>query len=180
MELRMSKVLILLLAVAVVAPADIAQAEDKSIVNPAPSMSTMTKEQFEALSPNATIEFNGQIMKKQEFVARNVSAATALKRKIEDARKETKTRFEAKRKAFLDGEQAKLDYANKQVWAAARKLQAQATAGRSGDLDARIQQAIALLERGKTAPASDAAQIESQERELLKVLDPGASKKLAQ
>jgi hypothetical protein len=173
------KVAVLLPAAAVIGLLAEAKAEDGASGSSALPINNMTKEQFEALSPNATIVVRGESLTKQEFLARNSSAADAMNKKAEDARAQAKARFEAKRKAFLDGEQAKLDDANKQVETAAKKLLDQATAGRPPDYDSRIQQGAVLLERAKTARPDEAAEIESQASDLLKVLDPEATMNLA-
>lgn len=175
-----SKVSILLLALAVLAPLAVAaQAEDKPSSTALPSSSTITKEQFEALGPNDMIEVNGQRMTKQQFLTQVESAAAATIKKIQDARAQAKTRFEAKRKAFLDGEQAKLNDANAKAQAAAKPLLDQATAGRPTNFDASVAQAQALLKRAATASPSDTAEIESQASALLKIIDPEAAKALA-
>jgi hypothetical protein len=176
--MRMSRKLpILLLAAAFVGLVATAQAEDTG--NSALPTSNL-KEQFEALSLDAAIVVRGEKLTKREFLTRNTNAAAAMKKKIEDAQAQAKAQFEAKRKALLDSEQAKLDDANKKARAAAKKLLAEATAGHTPDYSARIQQATALLERAKTAQPEEAAQIESQAKELLKIIDPEAAKKLAQ
>ncbi len=174
-----SKISILLLALAVLAPSAIAQAEDKPSSTAPPSPSTITKEQFETLGPNDIIEVNGQRMTKQQFLTQVETAAAAALKKGQDAQAQAKTRFEAKRKAFLDGEQAKLNDAKAKAQAAAKPLLDQATARRPANYDASVAQAIALLKRAATASPSDASEIESQASALLKIIDPEAAKTLA-
>jgi hypothetical protein len=170
---------ILLLALVVLAPSAIAQAEDKPNSTALPSPSTITKEQFEALGPNDIIEVNGQRMTKQQFLTQVETAAAAALKKAQDAQAQAKTRFEAKRKAFLDSEQAKLNDAKAKAQAAAKPLLDRAIAGRPANFDASVAKAQALLKRAATAPPSDAAEIESQASALLKILDPEAAKTLA-
>jgi hypothetical protein len=93
--------------------AAMASAEDKagSVV----SIRGMPRQQFEALAPDVTIEVNGAQVTKREFMARRNQA-------IEEAKARAKTKFEARRKAFLDGERAKLEEANKKVRAEIDRL----------------------------------------------------------
>jgi hypothetical protein len=179
-EMRMSsRASILLLAVAVLAPSAIAQAKDKPSSAALPSPSTITTEQFEALGPNDMIEVNGQRMAKQQFLTRVETAAVATQNKVPDAQAQAQARFEARRKAFLDDQQAKLNDAKGKAQAAAKPLLDQATAGRPANYDASVAQATALLKRAASASPSDAAEIESQAGALLKIIDPEAAKTLA-
>jgi hypothetical protein len=171
------KVSIVLLAAAVLVPSAVA-AQAQANGNALPSPGTITKEQFEALRPNDMIEVNSQRMTKQQFQMQVESAAAATIKKIQDARAQAKTRFEAKRKAFLDGEQTKLNDASTKAQDAAKPLVDQATAGRPANFDASVAQAVALLKRAATASPSDAPEIESQASALLKIIDPEAAKTL--
>jgi hypothetical protein len=177
-----AKVLIILLALAAILPSPVAaQQRDQPIGRTPPWPSTIvTKDQFEALGPDAMIEANGQRLTKQLFLQQNAAAAAAMAKRIPELKAEAKARFEARRKACLDAQQAKLDDARKKTLALANLFLDQAKAGRPANYDDLFQQGIALLHRAEAnPPPSEAAEIEKQERELLKVLDPEAAKEPA-
>jgi len=170
-----SKVSILLIAVAglgLVSSSVTAQAADNApSSNALPSPTTTTKEQFEALGPNDMIEVNGQRMTKQQFWTQVEGAEAVVIKRILATRAQAKAQFEAKRKAFLDAQQVKLDDAKKNAQAAAKPLLNQATAGRPANFDATVAQGEALLDNA-AATHNEGPEIEQQAAALMKILAP--------
>jgi hypothetical protein len=103
--------------------AAVASAEDKpGTASSAVSITGMTRQKFEALAPDATIEVYGERMTKGEFIVRIQSATKERARMMQESTARAKTEFEANRKAFLDSEKAKLDEDNKKVQAEVARL----------------------------------------------------------
>jgi hypothetical protein len=120
MEMKISSVIVFAL---VCGWATIASAEDKAATgSSAVSIATMTKEKFEAIAPNATIEINGERLTKSEFIARRQSAIDQAVKQLQGARTRAETGFAAHREAILAGETAKLEEDNKKVQAEVARL----------------------------------------------------------
>jgi hypothetical protein len=158
-----------------------AQAQDKTSDGGAAPVGSMTAaQQFEALRSDATIAVNGERMTKREFMTRKARERAEMAEKLIDMQAESKALFEAKRRAFLATQQAKLDETNAVAQAAAQRLRAREAAARAQDYDARVQQGIELLKHAQTASPEELAQMQAQAREILKSVDPEAAKRLAQ
>jgi hypothetical protein len=91
-------------------------AQEKS-TNEASAVSAkdLTREQFQALAPDAVIEINGERITKGAFQARNVKAAEEAVKQLQDIRARALAAFEARRKALLDQRAAALAESNKKV-----------------------------------------------------------------
>src|SRR5215469_10732595 len=96
--------------------------EDKASSSSAIPGSALTREQFETLSPDAVIEIDGERISKREFIERRTKALEQAINKMREMRAKSEAEFEARRKAFLDAEQAKLGEANEKVQAEAERL----------------------------------------------------------
>ncbi|HEX4552566.1 MAG TPA: hypothetical protein VH249_01165 [Xanthobacteraceae bacterium] len=134
---------------------------------PAAPPATLTREQFEALAPTAIIEIDGKSISKQEFLTRR---ARELERAIEQAdamRSTSDAERETRRKAFIDGEKAKLAAANKAVQAEVDRLRSADAAAHGPDWDARRRQAAALLDDAAAADVLQRSRLEKQAADLL-------------
>jgi hypothetical protein len=112
----------------------VASAEDKAgSASSAVSITGMTRQTFEALAPDATIDVHGESITKREFIARGQKAIKETAQKMQERNARAETEFAAHRKAFLDNEKAKLEEDNKKVQAeVARLVAAAASKGPTG------------------------------------------------
>lgn len=120
--------------------ASVVKAEEQTV-----RAATMTREQFEALSPDAMIDFNGPKMTKREFAARQQKAAEDAARMIVEMREHNKDQFEAFVRRKLDFDKARLAEANKRVQAEVERLRSADAAARRPDWEARKKKAFELL-----------------------------------
>jgi hypothetical protein len=111
----------------------VARAEDKAgpASSPVP-ITGMTRQTFEALAPDATIEVNGERITKREFIARRQSVIKEIAQKMQERNARAEAEFAAHRKAFLDSEKAKLEEDNKKVQAEVARLVAANAAASKG------------------------------------------------
>jgi hypothetical protein len=128
---------------------------------------TLTREQFKALSPDAVIESDGERMTKREFIERRTKALERAINEMHGARAKTEAEFEAKRKAFLDSERAKLEEANKKVQDEIARLVAADAAAHGANWEARKRQAADLLQQAKRATSMERSALEKQAADLL-------------
>jgi hypothetical protein len=149
-----------------------AGAEDKASSSSAISANALTQEQFKALSPNAMIEIDGARMTKREFIDSRLKALEQAINKMRDARANTEAKFGAERKAFLDGESAKLEEANKKADAEIARLVAADGAAHGPNWEARKNEAAALLKQAATAPIDQRSQLEKKASDLLSSTGP--------
>ena len=146
----------------------LADAEEKANVpSSAVVAATLTRQQFEALPPTAMIEVDGQRMSKEEFLKRRLTDLNRAIKQMEDWKSRAEAEFAAYRKAFLDGEKAKLDEANKKVHAEVDRLLAADAAAHGPEWDARKKQAAALLTNSAAADPQQRSQLEKQAADLL-------------
>jgi hypothetical protein len=128
---------------------------------------TLTREQFKALSPDAVIEIGGERISKREFIERRTKAVEQAISEMQEERVKAETEFEAKRKAFLDAERAKLEEANKKVEAEVARLVAADAAAHGPNWEARKKQAADILEQAKRATPTRRSALEKQAADLL-------------
>lgn len=93
-----------IVAIADEKPADVAAAV---------SAKNLTREQFQALAPDAVIEINGERITKSAFQERNAKALEETAKQLPEIRAQSLAAFEARRKALLDKRAALLAEANK-------------------------------------------------------------------
>jgi hypothetical protein len=82
----------------------------------------LTREQFQALPPNALIEINGEHITKSEFQGRTIEGLQKPAKQLQDIRARGLTAFEARRNAVMGKREATLAEANKKVEAEIAKL----------------------------------------------------------
>ena len=127
----------------------------------------MTREQFQALPPDAVIEINGETITKSAFRARNVKAVEEAAKRLPELRARARAQSDARRKAFLDKRAAELAEANKKVEAEVAKLVAADAAKHGPNWEARKKQAADLLERAAKASPLERSELEKQADNLL-------------
>ena len=115
------------------------------------SVTTPTPQQFEALPPDAVLEINGERIIKRGFLARHQRAYDAAMKKVQEARARAEAEFAARRKAFLDAQEAKLEENNQRVQAEIDRLVEADNAIHGPDWQARKRQAADLLQQASKA-----------------------------
>ncbi len=143
-------------------------AEEKS-ANPAAAIAAkdLTREQFQALPPEAVIEINGERIAKSTFQARNRKAVEEAAKRLPELRARARAQSDARRKALLDERAAELAQANKKAEAEVARLVAADAARRGLNWEARKKQAADLLERAANASPIERSELEKQADELL-------------
>jgi hypothetical protein len=143
-------------------------AQEKS-TNEASAVSAkdLTREQFQALAPDAVIEINGERITKGAFQARNVKAAEEAVKQLQDIRARALAAFEARRKALLDQRAAALAESNKKVEAEITKLVDADAAKHGPDWEARKKQAADLFEKAAEATPTERSELLKQAADLL-------------
>ena len=145
-----------------------AQAEDQTARPPAPaSVPALTPQQFEALPPTAVIEVDGMRITKEAFQTRREAALNKAFESMKAQRSRAAAEFAAARKAFLDGEKATLDEANKKVQAELDRLRSADAALHGPNWDARREQAAVLLKQAAAADPVEQSRLEKQAADLL-------------
>jgi hypothetical protein len=76
----------------------IAIAEEKPTAPAAVSAKDLTREQFQALPPNAVIEINGESITKSAFQARNIKAVEEAAKRLPELRARARAQSDARRK----------------------------------------------------------------------------------
>ncbi len=142
-------------------------AEDKASSSSVASANALTPEQFKALSPDAMIEIDGERMTKGAFIESRTKALEQAINQMRDAKAKSEAAYEAQRKAFLDGETAKLEEANKKVEAEIARLLAADAAAHGPNWESRKNEAAALLKDAATAPPDQRPQLEKKASDLL-------------
>jgi colicin import membrane protein len=143
-------------------------AEEKS-ANPAPAIAAkdLTREQFQALPPEAAIEINGERIAKSTFQARNRKAVEEAVKRLPELRARERAESEARRKALLDKRGAALAEANKKAEAEIAKLVAADATKHGPNWEARKKQAADLLERAANASPIERSELEKQAEDLV-------------
>ncbi len=129
--------------------------------------SALTREQFKALSPDATIEINGEQISKREFTERRTNALERAISEMREMKAKAEAEFAAQRRAFLEAERAKLEEANKRVEVEIARLVAADAAAHGSNWEARKSEAAALLKEAATAPFNQRSQLEKRASDLL-------------
>jgi len=119
----------------------------------------LTKEQFQALPPEAMIDFKGKRMTKADFLNNRSAQAEQFQKRLEELKAKAQEEAEARRTAFLQDEKNKLEEGNKKVQAEIDRLVAADNASHGPDWQERKRQAAKLLE--------DAAKLEQNADDLL-------------
>ena len=149
-----------------------ARAEDQQLPTVA-AASALTPQQFEALPPTAVIEIDGRRITKELFLSRREAALDRTFDKMKAQRGRAAAEFAVARKAFMDGEKATLDEANRKVLAEVERLRS-ADAERHGpNWDARREQAASLLKQAASADPLEQSRLEKQAADLL---DPASAR----
>jgi colicin import membrane protein len=126
----------------------------------------LTREQFQALPPDAVIEINGERMTKGAFQARNIKAIEEAKR-LPQLRERARAESQARRKALLDKRAAALAKANKKVEAEVNRLVSADAAAHGPDWEARKKRAADLLDEAAKASPIERSALEKQAADLL-------------
>ncbi len=147
-----------IVAIADEKPADVAAAV---------SAKNLTREQFQALAPDAVIEINGERITKSAFQERNAKALEETAKQLPEIRAQSLAAFEARRKALLDKRAALLAEANKKVEAEVAKLTAADAAKHGPNWEARKKQAADLFEKATKATPTERSELLKQAADLL-------------
>jgi hypothetical protein len=131
------------------------------------SAKDLTREQFQALAPDAVIEINGERITKSAFQARNIKALEEAAKQVQDLRARSLAEFEAQRKAVIDKQKAALADANKKVEDEVNRLVAADAAAHGPNWEARRKQAAELLTRAESATPTERSALEKQAADLL-------------
>ena len=131
----------------------IAIAEEKPTAPAAVSAKDLTREQFQALPPDAVIEINGESITKSAFQARNIKAVEEAAKRLPELR--ARAQSDARRKALLDKRAAELAEANKKAEAEIARLLAADAAKHGPNWAARKKQAAELLEQAAKASPTE-------------------------
>jgi hypothetical protein len=131
------------------------------------SAKDLTREQFQALAPDAVIEINGERITKSELQARNVKAVEEAAKQVQELRARSLAEFEARRRAFIDKRKAALAEANKKFEAEVSRLVAADAAAHGPNWEARKKQAAELLDRAEHADPTERSTLEKQAADLL-------------
>ncbi len=124
----------------------------------------LTKEQFMALPPETVINFKGERMTKADFLKRRLVQSEQAQKRVEEMKAKAQKEAEARRAAFLQEEQSKLEGANKKVQAEIDRLVAANNASHGADWQERKRQAAKLLD--------EASKLEQKADELLAPANP--------
>ena len=127
----------------------------------------LSREQFVALAPNAVIDFGGERITKSEFLARRNQELEQVVKAINESKAHPQSEFEARRKALLDRETAKLADANKKVEAEVSRLSAADAAAHGPNWEARRKQAADLLAKANRATPEEGSALLKQAADLL-------------
>jgi hypothetical protein len=127
----------------------------------------LTREQFQALAPDAVIDINGERITKSAFQARNIKAVEEAAKHVQDLRARSLTEFDARRKALIERQQAALAEANKKVEAEVARLVAADAAAHGPNWQARKKQAAELLDQAARATPTERSALEKQAADLL-------------
>ena len=131
------------------------------------SITEMTPEQFKALPPDAAIDVDGERITKRAFLDRRQAAGERAFKEILEWRAQAKTKFEGRRKALLESEQAKLEEGNKKAHAEADRLAAVDAAAHGPNWEARKKQAFELLDQAVMASGEQREQLAKRAADLL-------------
>ncbi len=136
-------------------------------VDAAISAKDLTREQFEALAPDAVIEINGERITKGEFQTRGRKAVEEAAKRLPELQARARAESEARRKALLDKRATALAEANKKVEAEAAKLTAADAAKHGPNWEARKKQAADLFEKAAKATPTERSELLKQAADLL-------------
>jgi hypothetical protein len=104
----------------------------------------LTREQFDALPPEAVIEINGESITKSAFQARNIKAVEDAAKRLPEVRARARAQSDAQRKGLIDKRAAELAEANKKAQAKIARLVAADAAKHGPDWETRKKRAAAL------------------------------------
>jgi hypothetical protein len=127
----------------------------------------LTMEQFMALQPEAVIDFNGTRMTKRDYLLERARALEQGAKQIQARRAHADQRFEARRKAFLDAQRAKLEEYNKKVQAEVDRLVAADVAKHGSNWQARRKQAVQILDEAAKVAPEQRSELEKRANDLL-------------
>lgn len=127
----------------------------------------LSPKQFMALKPNAVIDFGSERITKAEFLARRNRELEQVAKAINEAKARSQSQFEARRKALLDAEKAKLAETNKKVEAEVASLSAADAAAHGPNWETRRRQAADLLTKAGTATPEERSALLKQAADLL-------------
>jgi hypothetical protein len=131
------------------------------------SAQKLSREQFVALPQNAVIDFGSERITKSEFLARRNRELEQAVKAMNEAKAHRQTEFEARRKALLDRESAKLADANKKVEAEVTRLSTADAAAHGPNWEARRKQAADLLAKADKATPEERSALVKQAADLL-------------
>jgi hypothetical protein len=141
--------------------------EKPANVAAAVSAKDLTREQFQALPPDAVIEINGERITKSAFQARNVKAVEEAAKRLPELRARARAEFEAQRKVLLDKRAAELAEGNKRIKEEVNRLVAADAAAHGPNWEARKKQAAELLDQAAKASPTERSALEKQAADLL-------------
>ena len=148
-------------------------AQGRASAQPAPAAGTvvsakeLTREQFQALSPDALIDFGNQRITKSEFLDRNMKAAEEAAKRLTELKRRSLADFEARRKEVLDRDNAALAEGNRKVQAEIARLVAADAAAHGPNWEARRKQAADLLDQAARATPTERSALEKKAADLI-------------
>jgi len=116
----------------------------------------LTREQFEALPPDALIDLNGERITKHDFLARTTKALEEATQRSQEANSRAEDEFEQRRKTFIDDQNAALAEANEKI----NRLVAADTSAHGADWLTRKKQAAELINQAENAPPGERSRLE--------------------
>ena len=125
----------------------------------------LTKQQFDALPDTTVIDFRGTRITAGEARARIKQAETAAQAEAQAAAAQAQAKFEAYRAKFLQDQKAKLQDAHVKARAEIARLRKVGAAPLTQQQTIQ-KEAVELLNRSKTAPPAEQAQIEQRALQL--------------
>jgi len=147
-----------------------------TLASPAPRAATMqparieglTKPQFDALPPDASITVHGATMTKKAFLAQQSAARDRFVKLRDGLQAKAKADFASRRAAFLKKQQSELSAANAKLAAEAQKLKAEEA--RSPNYAALSKEGAALVAKSRNASPAERAQFDKRAQEILDAL----------
>ena len=132
----------------------------------------LTKEQFQALPPEALIDFKGERMTKAHFLKSRAVQAEQFQKRLKEMKAKTQEQAEARRTTFLQEEKTKLEEANKKVQAEIDRLVAADNASHGPNWQERKRQAAKILAEASKATPEDRLELERKAADLLAPASP--------
>lgn len=127
----------------------------------------LTKEQFDALGDNQTIEVRGKAMTKREILALATRHVADAKAKSDAAEKESQAALEAEVATFQRSEEARIDKENAETRAAPPPRDEEDTPAQREKAQIRAEAMQLRAKAGRTTNEAELAEIHRRAQELL-------------